>query len=178
MRPGGGLYVRLGKTGTYSTTLYNSFDGLAFYPGVEFRTANFTPPTKEPDFTLGLDSQVLRVQPAPTPTRISEYTPPATVTSKPAPAPNRIDIAYGGTATVAGTVKRKADPANVPLRRRVRLYDENGRQFIREVWSDAVTGVFAFENLNPAYAYTAMTYDHENIYRALVIDNLTEVVGG
>jgi len=111
-------------------------------------------------------------RPVPFPTRISEYTPPATVTSQIAPAPNRIDIAYGGTATVAGTVKKVP---NVPLRRRVRLYDENGRQFIREVWSDAVTGEFVFTELNPAYAYTVVTYDYENNYRALTVDKVVAV---
>ena len=57
----------------------------------------------------------------------------------------------------------------------MRLYDENGRQFIREVWSDAVTGEFVFTELNPAYAYTVVTYDYENNYRALTVDKVVAV---
>lgn len=145
--------------------------------GVCKYTAAFAPPAASSflsETTPPLKPSVVSAFPQP-PTRISEYTPPATVTSKLAEPPNRIDIAYGGTAIVTGTVKRKADPANVPLRRRVRLYDEIGRQFIREVWSDAVTGEFVFENLNPAYPYTVITYDYENNYRALTVDKVVAV---
>ena len=110
------------------------------------------------------------------PTRISAYTPPTAVTTKTA-SPTRLDLRDYGPVTLVGTVKRAGDPTNVPLRRRVRLYDEIGRRLMRETWSDAATGAFTFENL-PQGRFTAMTYDHENIYRALVIDNLMEVVSG
>lgn len=105
------------------------------------------------------------------PTIISEYDPPPFAVSA-QPSSTALDIAYGGTGVILGNVKKSATPLNQPLRRRVRLYDEIGRLFIRETWSDAVTGDFAFTDLNPVYPYTLITYDFENNYRALTVDRV------
>ena len=105
------------------------------------------------------------------PTIISEYDPPPFAVSA-QPSSTALDIAYGGTGVILGTVRKFDDPNFVPVSRRVRLYDEIGRQFIREVWSDSVTGDFAFTDLNPVYPYTVVTYDYENNYRALTVDRV------
>jgi hypothetical protein len=89
--------------------------------------------------------------------------------------PTFSDVQDGGTLTLAGTVRRVGDPSDVPLRRRVRLYHERDRRFIREVWSDATTGAFAFLGLKDGGPYTAFAYDHTNAYRALVLDRFTGV---
>jgi hypothetical protein len=107
------------------------------------------------------------------PTLISEYPVPAFSISSAEPI--TLDLDNYGPGSVVGTVKEYDTPANVPLRRRVRLYDEITRRMIRETWSDPVTGAFAFTNLDPARRYTAMAYDHEGIYRALVIDRVEAV---
>ena len=90
----------------------------------------------------------------------------------PAPAQVR-DTAFGGNGTVYGTVDRKGSPANVPLRRRVRLHSDITGAVVRETWSDAATGAFAFTGIDPAQRYTALAYDHEHNFRAEAADNLT-----
>jgi hypothetical protein len=81
-----------------------------------------------------------------------------------------LDLSDGGPAWLSGTVKKDATPDDLPLRRRVRLYEGNCRRFVRETWSDAATGAFSFSNLNPDQQYTAIVYDHLGQYRALISD--------
>lgn len=92
-------------------------------------------------------------------------------------APYR-DFAFGGAGKVLGTVKRTADPTNVPLKRRVRLHRERDGMLIREVWSDPVTGGYEFSWIDELETYTVLTYDYEQTYRAVVADNLTLANGG
>ncbi len=86
------------------------------------------------------------------------------------------DTAHGGSGTVYGTVDRKGTPANVPLRRRVRLHSDASGALVRETWSDAATGAFAFTGIDPAQRYTTLAYDHEHNFRAEAADNLTPEV--
>lgn len=86
------------------------------------------------------------------------------------------DTAHGGSGTVYGTVDRKGTPANIPLRRRVRLLSDISGAMVRETWSDATTGTFAFAGLDPAQRYTTLVYDHEHNFRAEAADNLTPEV--
>ena len=92
-----------------------------------------------------------------------------------APAPLR-DTYSGGLGNISGTVDRKGTPANVPLRRRVRLHQDIDGRPIRETWSDAVTGEFAFHGIDPAQRYTTIAYDYEHNFRAVAADNLTPEV--
>jgi hypothetical protein len=107
------------------------------------------------------------------PTTISEYPVPAFSIKSAEPLP--LDLTDGGTATITGTVKRYDDPAFVPVARRVRLYNEQGRYMARETWSDPVTGVFTFSGILKGPKYTAMAYDHLGQYRALIIDGVDAV---
>lgn len=82
----------------------------------------------------------------------------------------------GGNGTISGTVKKDADPTDLPLRRRVRLMREVDGRVVRETWSDAATGAYTFAGIDPAQTYTALAYDHEHNYRAVVADNLVPEV--
>ena len=73
---------------------------------------------------------------------------------------------------IDGTVKRKSDPTNIPLRRRVRLYRDIDGMLIAETWSDA-TGHFSFDFVESNWTYTAIAFDYERNYRAVLADNLT-----
>ena len=77
-----------------------------------------------------------------------------------------------GTGWVQGTVKRKGEPRDVPLRRRVRLHDKRDMRLIRETWSDAETGAFRFDNIDPTVPFVALAYDHLHQYRALADDSI------
>lgn len=82
------------------------------------------------------------------------------------------DRNFGGNGMIVGTVKEKSTPTNTPLVRKVRLFHEFSGKFIREVWSDSVTGNYAFPNIDRTQRYTVVTYDHVNNYRAVIADNL------
>lgn len=73
---------------------------------------------------------------------------------------------------IVGTVKRKDDPANVPLSRRVRLYRDRDGMLIAETWSDA-DGNYQFDYIEEGEAYTALALDHQHFYRAVAADNLS-----
>lgn len=73
---------------------------------------------------------------------------------------------------ISGTVKRKADPTNVPVRRRVRLIRDRDGLLVAETWSDAVTGAYEFLWVEEWEAYTVIAYDFEHDFRAVVADNL------
>lgn len=82
----------------------------------------------------------------------------------------------GGNGTIAATVKKDADPTDLPLRRRVRLIREIDGRVIRETWSDAATGAYVFSGIDAQQTYTVVAYDHEHNYRAVIADNLTPEV--
>ncbi len=82
----------------------------------------------------------------------------------------RKDIHFSGHGVIAGTVKEKGQP-DQPLVRRVQLISENTRVLVAETWSDA-TGAYRFEHIDPAQRYTVVSYDHKQMYRAVIADNL------
>ncbi|WP_404992077.1 hypothetical protein [Cupriavidus pauculus] len=87
----------------------------------------------------------------------------------PIPAGRR-DIHFGGHGVIAGTVKEKGIP-DQPLVRRVLLISENTRLLVAETWSDA-SGAYRFEFIDPAQRYSVISYDHQQMYRAVIADNL------
>lgn len=84
-----------------------------------------------------------------------------------------VDMVYGGAHMIPGTVRKKDTPANAPLRRRVRLFRERDGQLVRETWSSAVDGSYLFKNIDGAYRYTVVAYDHEHNFRAVIGDNIS-----
>lgn len=85
------------------------------------------------------------------------------------------DFIHGGPGRITGTVAEKSTP-NIPLRRRVRLHRDLDGLCVRETWSDAATGAYAFTDINPTYKYTAIAYDYAHNHRAVAADNLTPEV--
>jgi hypothetical protein len=81
--------------------------------------------------------------------------------------------ADSGFGRIVGTVKEDKLPVDLPLRRRVRLHDDATGRAVREVWSSAATGAYEFPRLDPAKRYSAIAYDRERNYRAVIADNLT-----
>lgn len=100
----------------------------------------------------------------------------AFATSAPRALATARDVEFGGRGVVSGTVKRDADPVDLPMRRRVRLFDERSGLLVREAWSEAATGAYSFAGLDATRTYTAVAYDHDRAYRAVIADNMTPEV--
>lgn len=74
-----------------------------------------------------------------------------------------LQVAHAGVYRIPpGTVKKDGTP-DVPVRRRVRLVDQVTGRFIRETWSDAVTGAYVFNYIAPG-VYTVYALDHTGEY--------------
>ena len=86
------------------------------------------------------------------------------------------DIYCGGAGFVAGTVKERPKGApegsEVPVWRRVRLYDERRGACIAETWSDATTGAYRFDCIDMERIYTVLSYDHNGVFSAEVANGL------
>ena len=105
------------------------------------------------------------------------YAPPRSV-QQPTVAPGPLSgirggIEYGGRGRIIGTVKTKGDPTDTPVYRRVRLFRDRDGQCVAETWSNPQTGAYLFDNIDPTHKYTALSYDHTGLFRAVVADNLT-----
>lgn len=75
--------------------------------------------------------------------------------------PELFDLRNGGVHRVTGTTKNTGAPL-VPVKRKVRLHDQITGQPLREVWSDATTGAYSFDNLRAGTFYiTAFDYTGE-----------------
>lgn len=77
-----------------------------------------------------------------------------------------------GDGRIAGNVLENALPADLPLRRRVRLFDLKSARLYAEVWSDAATGAYAFENIDAARVYFVVADDHTANYNAVIKDRI------
>ena len=86
------------------------------------------------------------------------------------------DIYCGGAGFVAGTVKERPKGApegsEVPVWRRVRLYDERRGACIAETWSDATTGAYRFDCIDMGRIYTVLSYDHNGQFVAVAANGL------
>ena len=86
------------------------------------------------------------------------------------------DIYCGGAGFVAGTVKERPKGApegsEVPVWRRVRLYDERRGACIAETWSDATTGAYRFDCIDMGRVYTVLSYDHNGQFVAVAASGL------
>lgn len=97
---------------------------------------------------------------------------PIPVNAKLAQSPLLVrDTIDGGTGIIVGTVKEKATPSNLPLRRKVRLFHEFSGRFVRETWSNDA-GDYVFTGIDRTQRYTVVSYDYLNNYRAVIADNI------
>lgn len=81
------------------------------------------------------------------------------------------DAVHGGEHRVFGTVVIDDSP-DIPVQRRVRLFIKQNAQMIREVWSDPVTGAYAFNHVKNQQ-YFVIAHDYLNVYDAVAHDNIT-----
>lgn len=87
-----------------------------------------------------------------------------------------IDVECGGQGRIYGTVARKNTPANVPLRRRVRLHRSVDGYLARETWSKA-DGSYEFRDISTRYEWDVIAWDHElQEYSTVANNQLAEVV--
>jgi hypothetical protein len=78
------------------------------------------------------------------------------------------DYYFGGTGWIWGNVTRSGAPA------RVRLWLQNARtgQVLRDIWSDAATGAYAFSGLDPALVYAVIARDPIGQLGTQILDGL------
>lgn len=74
--------------------------------------------------------------------------------------------AFAGPFGVSGTLSNIGSP-NAPVRRRVRLHEQSTGQLVRETWSAAADGVYAFTGL-AAGTYFAVAFDHTGQYGGVI----------
>lgn len=86
-----------------------------------------------------------------------------------------IDVECGGQGRIYGTVARKNTPANVPLRRRVRLHRSVDGYLAHETWSQA-DGSYEFREISTRYEWDVIAWDHElQEYSTVANNQLAEV---
>ncbi|MBK9442594.1 MAG: LamG domain-containing protein [Comamonadaceae bacterium] len=164
----------VGGSSTSPSYPYNGYiDDLKITKGVGRYTAAFDPellgsgsvslPTEPPNFVTNPAGQA---------DSLSTVTLPdfATTLHGAANTLNRGDLS--GWGRITGTVK--VTPAT-PVARRVRLHRDVDGLLVDTVWSDPTTGAYQFDDINPDFAYTVLSYDHTEAFRAVVADRvLTE----
>ena len=111
---------------------------------------------------------------------------PITLFSAPLPGPATVALAprmratgdlseLGGAGYIGGTVKVDSSP-DYPVRRRVTLLCERDSRVVRETWSDAVTGEYRFDGLNPALRYIVIGHDHTRAFNADILAGITPLL--
>lgn len=84
------------------------------------------------------------------------------------------DMQDFGLYRICGTTKLDAKPTDLPVRRRVQLYNQRDGRLIRETWSDPATGAWSFDNIRggDGTRYFVCTFDYTEQKRAVIADNL------
>jgi hypothetical protein len=86
--------------------------------------------------------------------------------------PARFDVVDGGAHRVAGSVLVDATP-DVPVSRRVRLYQAKTGRLVREQWSGA-DGAYSFDQI-AAGTYFVTAHDHTLEHNAVIRDRIDSV---
>ena len=149
-------------------------DELQIIKGVALHTSSFTPPLEQsPDSSIGFATQASQIYSRPTPLALllsgGPSAPAGPVLS---PTAVQIDLQDGGLYRIVGDTKKRNSLA--PLRRRVQLYNQRDSRLIRETWSDAATGDYAFNNVRggDGTTYFVAGFDHTNTDKAVIADQL------
>lgn len=156
----------IGRFGNFGDGRYlaGALDEIRVSAGVARYTSDFVPGPVLP----------ANLEPAP----IAVSAPKSAVTlgeklSNPGTAVGRrgvsLDLQDGGLGRIYGTVSRKHTPANVPLQRRVRLFEQVSGRFIRETWS-GIDGSYEFKQIKVGPEYCVIAFDHERQDFATVAD--------
>lgn len=94
---------------------------------------------------------------------------PVTAALRAFKAADSLDAVDGGIYRVSGDTKISGTP-DIPVSRRVLLCDQlSGRVVRGPVWSDPVTGAYAFERIRMGVFYV-LSFDHTGAFRAVVAD--------
>lgn len=93
-------------------------------------------------------------------------------THRPPASEKLLDLEFSGQFRIYGTVARKGAPANVPLKRRVRLHRSKDGYLVRETWSKD-DGSYEFTEISGRYEYDVIAWDHELSFRSVVANNIT-----
>lgn len=76
------------------------------------------------------------------------------------------DLVDGGFNRITGTTKNTGSP-ETPVRRRVRLHDQQTGRAVREVWSNASTGAYSFDRIRAGTFYV-VGFDHTGLYSGVI----------
>lgn len=85
------------------------------------------------------------------------------------------NLDFRGWGAIFGQVELYHEGANIPLKRRVRLYRSRDGLLVGETWSDA-QGNYRFEGISQRYTYDVIAWDHEGLQRSVVANDLTPEV--
>lgn len=172
-RSGAGVYVSYGRT--INNYVDNWFQGYLYdvrlIRGLALSTSSFSIPPDTP-LPATTDAAPMGRTDAP-PQLVSPYPPPAFGTNYRPMLKSRHRMDFQGEGRIHGTVKKKGEPANSPLRRKVLCMDMLTSTVMDETWSDAATGEYTFLYLDRSRKYTVLSYDHSLAYRAAIADSLT-----
>ncbi len=80
---------------------------------------------------------------------------------------------WGGQHRVAGDVAITGTP-DVPVRRRVRLFDKASGALMREAWSATADGAYSFDHIRSGEAIV-LAEDHTDVFNAVVSDAVMPV---
>lgn len=83
----------------------------------------------------------------------------------------RRDMVDGGGYQISGATVNTGSP-EIPVGRRVRLHDQPSGRVVAEVWSDPVTGAYAFTNIRQGLYYIT-SFDHTGQYNGVVQTDVT-----
>lgn len=81
-----------------------------------------------------------------------------------------VDVTDGGPLAISGTVAIDDSP-DIPVRRRVRLFEKLTGRLVREAWS-GLDGGYSFTHLKNQ-EYFVLSHDHTNNYNAAIKDRIT-----
>jgi hypothetical protein len=84
----------------------------------------------------------------------------------------RVNIVFDGAYRIAGTTKNAGTPETPIGPRRVRLHDQLSGALVREVWSDATTGAYSFDNIRQGTFYVT-AFDHTGSYGGVIETDVT-----
>jgi hypothetical protein len=88
----------------------------------------------------------------------------------------RVDRSYGGTLKIVGTTKNKATPSNLPVSRKVSLFDQRRQVLVRQTWSDAA-GNYVFDNIKDGLYFIA-GFDHTGQYNGTIQTDVKPSLNG
>lgn len=82
------------------------------------------------------------------------------------------DVYYGGAGSYANTVGQVLVPggAELPVQRRVSLFDRKIQLLVRQTWSDPITGAYVFAGLRTDVAFRVEVDDYAGVFNSVSAD--------